>query len=298
VIPRETRSVLPLGYHGPAPKKRDRATWPPFFLHAVVIVLAIIALVPLAWLICASFKIQADFFTYLFVPHDLGRLTFHNFIDLLNRESFARWIINSLVLSSAQTAVVVTLSSLGGFALGKYQFAGKKILMAIMLAVMVLPAQVLLPASYELMYRLGWINSYLAIIVPGAVSVFGMFLFKGAMEAVPDELLAAGRIDGCSELRLWWEIALPVVKPTIGAFTLISFLGCWNSFLWPQVILQQESKYTLPIGMANLQGLPEMQQNMGMLMAGTLMGIIPVAILFFVLQKDFVAGLAEGAVKG
>src|SRR5690606_12640066 len=131
-------------------------------------------------------------------------------------------------------------------ALAKYRFAGRRLLMLLMLVTMVIPGQVLLPGSYELMRSIGWLNSYLAIVVPGAVSVFGMFLFMQAMKAVPDELLQCGRIDGCSEFRLWWEVALPIVRPMIGAFTLLSFMGSWNSFLWPQIVLLSPEKYTLP----------------------------------------------------
>lgn len=119
-----------------------------------------------------------------------------------------------------------------------------------------------------------------------------------AMRAVPDELLQAGRVDGCSEIRLWWEVALPIVKPMIGAFTLLSFMAAWNSFMWPQIVLHSETKYTLPIGLTSMIGLPAYQTPYGVLMAGTLLGVLPVTILFFVLQKDFIAGLASGAVKG
>jgi ABC-type glycerol-3-phosphate transport system permease component len=125
-----------------------------------------------------------------------------------------------------------------------------------------------------------------------------MFLFRQAMMSVPDELLHAGRVDGCSELRLWWEIALPIVRPMIGAFTLLAFLGNWNAYLWPQIILQEEGKYTLPIGLANMVGLPQFETQYGVLMAGTLLSILPVVILFFILQKDFISGLASGAIKG
>jgi ABC-type glycerol-3-phosphate transport system permease component len=157
---------------------------------------------------------------------------------------------------------------------------------------------VLLPGSYELMYHVGWINSYLAIIVPGAVSVLGAFLFRQAMGGVPDELLHCGRLDGCGELRLWWEIALPIVRPMIGAFTLLSFLSAWNSFLWPQIVLQDEMKYTLPLALSNLSGQATFQQHYGVLMAATLLGILPVVVLFFALQRDFVGSLTSGAVKG
>src|SRR5437764_13408029 len=194
-------------------------------------------------------------------------------------------MFNSLCLSSTHTAIVVMLSSLGGFALAKYRFAGKKPLMALMLTTMMLPSQVLLPSSYELMYKIGWLDSYAAIIVPGAVSVFGIFLFMQAMKTVPDELLQAGRVDGCSELRLWWEVALPIVRPMIGAFTLLSFMAAWNSFLWPQIVLQDPARYTLPIGLSNMIGVPEYQTHYGILMAGTLLSILPVGVLFFVLQR-------------
>jgi ABC-type glycerol-3-phosphate transport system permease component len=197
-----------------------------------------------------------------------------------------------------QTALIVTFSALGGFALAKYQFAGKKMLMAVMLLTMLLPGLVLLPGGYLLMYDLGWIDSYAAIIVPGSVSVFGMLLFRQAMLGVPDDLLHAGRVDGCSELRIWWEIALPIVRPMLGAYTLLSFLGAWNSYLWPQLMLQDQTRYTLPIGLAGMLSLPEYQTQYGVLMAGTLLSVLPVMLLFFALQKDFISGLASGAIKG
>ena len=118
------------------------------------------------------------------------------------------------------------------------------------------------------------------------------------MKSVPDELLQAGRVDGCSELRLWWEVALPIVRPMIAAFTLLTFVGAWNSYLWPSVVLQDESKHTLPIGLATMVGLPGFNTQYGVLMAGTFLAVLPVMLLFFALQRDFISGLASGAVKG
>ena len=280
---------------------RSRAPRPTvsFLLHLSLGTVAVLVLVPFLWLIGATFKTQADLFDSVFLPWGhLDRLTLDNLRVLFTREPFARWLLNSLFLASASTAVVVLLSSLGGFALAKYQFRGKPLLMLVMLATMLVPHQVLMPGRYEMIFRIGWVDSYLAILVPGAVSVFGMFLFKQAMQAVPDELLQAGRVDGCSELRLWWEVALPIVRPMIGAYTLLSFTGTWNSFLWPQIVLQTESKYHLPIGLANMIGLPEYETQLGVLMAGTLCSVLPVMALFFALQRDFIAGLTSGAVKG
>ncbi|HEY7120188.1 MAG TPA: carbohydrate ABC transporter permease [Tepidisphaeraceae bacterium] len=276
-----------------------RRTMTGIVLHGILLALAGVSLIPFAWLVCATCKGADDFFSYTFLPWDhLDRLTLDNYRQLFAQEPFAVWMVNSIFLASAYTAIVVTLSSLGGFALAKYRFPGRKPLMLVMLATMLVPSQVLLLPNYELMYKFGWLDSYAAILVPSAVSVFGMFLFRQAMLAVPDELLQAGRIDGCSEMRLWWEVALPVVRPMIGAYTLLSFMSAWNSFLWPQVILQDPAKYTLPIGLANMIGLPQYQSAYGILMAGTLLSILPVVLLFFVLQRDFVAGLASGAVKG
>jgi ABC-type glycerol-3-phosphate transport system permease component len=267
-------------------------------LHLVVIAAAIICFLPFIWLLCAAFKRGDDLFSIPFLPRDLHRLTLGNFTELFNHESFGWWLINSIFLSSATTVLVVVLSSLGGFALAKYEFRGRGVLMLIMLFTMMIPSQVLLPGTYELIWKIGWVNSYAALLLPGAVSVFGVFLFRQAMAAVPDELLQAARVDGCSEFRLWWDIALPVVRPMIGAFTLLSFIGNWNSFLWPQIVLQDDAKYTLPIGLANLISQPGSTAGYGPLMAGTLLSLIPVTVLFFALQRDFIAGLTSGALKG
>lgn len=289
-------------------RRRGTGRWRSAGGHAVLIALALASLTPFFWLACAAVKRPGDLFGYTFLPwRDLWGwtkgthswpLTADNFATLFDREPFLRWLWNSIFLSATHTVLTVTLGSLGGFALSKYMFPGKRLIMAAMVLTMLLPSQVLLPSSYELMYRFGWVNSYLSILVPGAVSVFGVFLFRQAMAGVPDELLSAGRVDGCSELRLWWEVAMPVVRPMTGAYTLMSFLAGWNSYLWPQIVLQDEGKYTLPMGLANMVGLQGYQAQYGVLMAGTLLSLLPVILLFFSLQKDFVAGLATGAVKG
>lgn len=266
-------------------------------LNAALAVLALVAIVPLIWMACASFKPVGDDSLFLPLRH-LDRLTLDNFRELFRKFPFGNWLVNSLFLASLQTMLVVTFSSLAGFALCKYRFPGRRMLMLTMLATMLMPGVVLIPASWMLMYHLGWLDSYAAIVLPGAASSFGTFLFMQAMKAVPDELLQAGRIDGCSEFRLWWEVALPIVRPMTGAFTLLSFVGAWNSYLWPSVVLQDAGKYTLPIGLANMAGLTGQEIHSGVLLAGTLLAVLPVMLLFFVMQRDFIAGLASGAVKG
>jgi ABC-type glycerol-3-phosphate transport system permease component len=286
-----------MGMSGTPPEKSSRPG--SVLLHGALVAIALLSMSPFLWLLCAAFKTPADLFSSLFLPwHHLDRLTLGNFTTLFHTRPFGTWLLNSLFLASAQTVLVVTFSSLGGFALAKYRFRFRRLIILLMLATVLLPSQVLLPSLYELMDRLGLVNTYTAILAPNAVSVLGMFLFWQAMRAVPDELLQAGRVDGCSEWRLWWSVALPIVRPMVGAFTLLSFLGAWNSFLWPQIILQDEAKYPLPLGLANLMGLQEYQSHYGLLMAATLLSVLPVVILFFILQKDFITGLSSGAVKG
>jgi len=159
-----------------------------------------------------------------------------------------------------------------------------------------IPGQLTMAPLFELLHRLGLVDSYLGLIIPGAVSVFGIFLFRQSIQAIPDELLQAARIDGCSEFQIYRDIVMPVSRPMIGAFCLISFMGTWNSFLWPQIILHNRNLFTLPIALSQMIGV--YNQEYGMLMAGTLISVLPVVILFFVLQKEFVAGLTAGAVKG
>jgi ABC-type glycerol-3-phosphate transport system permease component len=213
--------------------------------------------------------------------------------QLFRERPIGTWLLNSIFLASSYTVLVVLICSLAGFALAKYDFRGRRVMMGIMLLTVAIPPQVLLPAGFELVTWLGWVDTYPAALVPGLANVFGVLLFTSAMRSISDDLLSAARLDGCSELRLWWSIALPLARPMVGAFALMSFLASWNSFLWPQVVLLDAARHTLPLGTANLSGLP--QDGPGLLYAAVLVGIAPVAVLFFLLQRDLVEGLTSGA---
>lgn len=272
-------------------------------LYTVLVFLIAVTLTPLAWLVTSAVKTAEAFFHYTFIPapwtpdfYEGTAFTLGNFTQLFSEIPFLRFMMNSFFVAGTTVMVQLFFSSLGGFALAKYEFRGKRIIMVIMLATMMIPSQVLLAPLYELIFRIRLMDSFLGLIVPGAVSVFGMFLFRQSMMQIPDDLLQAGRIDGCSEFGLYWNIALPVTRPMVGAFCLIAFMGNWNSFLWPQIILHTQARFTLPIGLNQMVGL--YHQDYGVLMAGTLLSILPVVTLFFVLQKEFIAGLTAGAVKG
>jgi ABC-type glycerol-3-phosphate transport system permease component len=266
--------------------------------RSIVLLLLLIAgaaaLTPLFWLVTATLKGPDDLFHYTFLA---PRLTVQNYRNLAALVPFHRYMLNSVFVACTVVMVQLFFSSLAGFALAKYEFRGKKAIMLLMLATLMIPSQVVIAPLYELVYRLGLVDSYLGLIIPGAVSVFGIFLFRQAILQVPDELLHAARIDGCSEIRIYWDVVMPITRPMVGAFCLISFMGSWNSFLWPQVILHNSARFTLPIALNQMIG-PQEQQQYGMLMAGTLLAVLPVIVLFLLLQREFVAGLTAGAVKG
>lgn len=261
----------------------------------LLIVGAVIALVPIVWLVAATTKGSEDIFYYTFFP-PLSHFTSANYHDLFTKSPFARYLVNSVFVTSATVMIQLFFSSLAGFALAKYEFRGKNAVMVLMLATLLLPAQLTMAPLYDLLYHLGMVDRYSGLIVPAAVSVFGIFLFRQSILQVPDELLQAARLDGCSEFRIYWDVVMPISRPMIGAFCLISFMGAWNNFLWPQIVLHHEERFTLPIGLNQLVGLYQTQY--GMLMAGTLLSVVPVVILFVLLQREFVAGLTAGAVKG
>lgn len=262
-------------------------------VNLFLLAFAALTLTPMVWLVAATLKSPDDLFHYTFFA---PRLSTFNFRDLFSTVPFHRYMINSIFVATSMVIIQLFFSSLAGFALAKYDFKGRKPIMILMLSTMMLPGQVMMAPLYELLYRMHLVDTYAGLIVPGAVSVFGIFLFRQSILQVPDELLHAARIDGCSEFRIYWDIVMPISRPMIGAFCLISFMGTWNSFLWPQIILHNTDRFTLPIALNQLVGL--YQQQYGTLMAGTFLSVLPVIILFMLLQKEFIAGLTAGAVKG
>lgn len=256
---------------------------------------ALMALIPIWWLLMATLRPSDQVFAENFWA---SHPTVENYQELAKVEnpSFIRSLMNSLFLACAGVMLQLFFCSLAGFALAKYDFKGKKALMAIQLITVVIPGAVTLGPGYQLAYQLGLVNTYAGMLVGAAGNVFGIFLFRQAILGVPDELLHAARIDGSSEFGIFWNVVMPIVRPMTGAFCLLTFMGSWNALLWPSMMLQSADKHTLPIALANMVGL--YSQKYGMLMAGTFLSVLPVIILFLALQKEFIAGLTSGAVKG
>lgn len=264
-----------------------------FLLYAALFAGAVVMLTPLLWLIASTTKSENDLFHYTFFA---PRFSAQGYQKLFAAIPFFRYLMNSVFVASATVMVQLFFSSLAGFALAKYEFRGKKPLMLFMLATMLLPGQLTMASSYVLAFKLHTIDTYTGLILPGAVNVFGIFLFRQAIMQIPTELMQAARMDGCSEFRIYWDIVMPVTRPMIGAFALLSFMGSWNNFVSPQIMLHTSSMYTLPIAINQFRDV--YANNYGALMAGTLLSVLPVILLFMALQKEFVAGLTTGAVKG
>jgi ABC-type glycerol-3-phosphate transport system permease component len=184
-----------------------------------------------------------------------------------------------------------------GYAFAKFRFPGRDKLFATMLATMMIPSILGIIPSFMLMRELGWLNTYLPLIVPGAANAFGIFWMRQyIMGAIPDDLMDAARIAGAHEFRIYWNIVLPVLTPALAALAILTFMGKWNEFFWPLLILKDEAKYTLPVALASLQNL--YGQEIGVQMLGATIAILPVLIVFLMSARRFMAGLTAGAIKG
>lgn len=273
----------------------------------VLLLASLIVLAPFAWLLSAVFKDRSVLNEYMFLPPpdkwSSATLNLDNFRRLFTPRpsvhgpvSFWRYILNSTMVATVSTTVQLFFSSLAGYALAKYRFRGRSLLMTYMLGSMMIPSVLLLAPVYELATKLGLVDSLFGLMVPGMITAYGIFLFRQACVAVPDEIIEAGRIDGCSEFGIYLRLVMPLVRPMSAAFCLVSFLGNWNSFFAPNVFLHSQDKLTLPV-VLNLY-INQYENDYGVFLAGTALAMIPPAILFLALQREFISGLTSGAVKG
>lgn len=272
--------------------------------YALLVLACVLTLAPFAWLVAACLKDTEDFVRYVFLPMGDGfagvawdRLTLQSFRRLFEQLHFAQSLLNSTFLASTTAALATLFCAMGGYALARFDFRGKRLLTALVLSAVVIPTPLLLAPVYQLLFHLRLLDSYAGLILPAIAPAFGVFLFRQfILRAVPMELIESARIDGSGEFRTFLIIVLPLVRPMIATFLMITFLGVWNNYIWPQVVLQTPSRFPLSVAVAQLKGV--YYQDYGLQMAGTAVAIVPVLILFLFLQREFVSGLASGAVKG
>ncbi|MCA9311448.1 MAG: carbohydrate ABC transporter permease [Phycisphaerales bacterium] len=286
---------------------KRRSTMLMTLIYLTLGVAAVLTFLPFLWMFTSSFRTNAGFFDTYFLPATvdedgvshvaLGQLTLEHYRKLFFDLGFGRAILNSVFLSSVTSVIATLLASMAGYALARFDFRGRSFALMVVLVMLIVPAPLLLAPTYQLVFDLGLLDTYSALILPAAAPAFGVFLFRQAtLSSVPSQLLEAARIDGCGEFRIFFTMALPLLRPMIGAFLLITFLWSWNNFIGPQVMLQDVERFPLAVAVGNLKGL--YYQDYGLQMAGTLVSILPVMVLFLLLQRDFIAGLTAGAVKG
>ncbi|MEU9119101.1 carbohydrate ABC transporter permease [Streptomyces sp. NPDC048506] len=249
---------------------------------------------PLYWLVIAATHTSHDIFAGApkVVP---GGSLGANLSHLQASVGFGRVVVNSVLLSLTYTLLGGIVCTLAGYGFAKYRFRGRGLLFGVLLLALVVPTQLTIVPLFKMMVDLNWLNTYQAVLLPNLALPFGIFLMRQSMRGLPDELLQAGRIDGCGELRLFVRIALPTMRPALAALALFLFLFQWNDFLWPLVALREKSSFTIPVALASLQGTFDV--DYGQLLTGTAVSAVPMAVLFLFLQKQFVSGMLAGAVK-
>jgi multiple sugar transport system permease protein len=264
-------------------------------LYTLLLIGGALTLLPLLWMLAASFMPagEASASPLHWLP---SRLTLVHYQALFTRLDLARYAFNSALLALAVTLISLFLNSMAGYAFAKFRFAGRDRLFQLLMAALVIPAQVTMLPLFLLLKELGLINTYTGVVIPGMASIFGIFLIRQYALAIPDSLLDAARIDGAGEFRIYWSLVLPLCQPILVTLAIFTFMGTWNDFMWPLIILTDDSMYTLPVALANLVG--EHVQDTELMMAGAVLTVLPVLVVFLALQRYYIEGLILGSVKG
>ncbi len=263
-------------------------------LYVTLIVTSYITLAPLFWMVSASLMPQggASAFPPPFLPKNI---TFEHYANLFTRANLARYLFNSAFLSAAVTFISLIINSMAGYAFAKYRFPGRDSLFKLLVSSLVIPAQVTMLPLFLMLNKMGFINTYMGVIIPGMAGIFGIFLIRQFAMSIPDSLIEAARIDGAGDFKIYWSIILPLCKPILITLSIFTFMGTWNDFLWPLIVMTDDSMYTLPVALANLS--LEHVQDTELMMAGSVMTILPVLILFASVQKYYISGIMAGGLK-
>ncbi|AEY85462.1 ABC transporter permease protein [Streptomyces hygroscopicus subsp. jinggangensis 5008] len=276
-------------------RRRTRQRWGNPWLYLPMTGALLAMIVPFLWMMSGSFKPEADIRRVppVLVPTEL---TLANYAELFERLDFLGMFGNSLLVAVVVTAGNLLFCSMLGYALAKLAFRGRRSVFALVLGTLMVPGLVTFVPLYVLTTNLGLTDSLLGLILPFLAAPFGVFLMRQFIGTLPDELIDAARVDGCGEIAIFWRIILPLTKPALATLGIISFLGSWNNFLWPLVVAQNEEQYTLPVGLA-LASSGQDFTRYGILLAGAVVVLLPVIIVFLLFQRHFIAGIATAGLK-
>jgi multiple sugar transport system permease protein len=281
----------------PQTKKRREAGQPGKWLTYLLLTIGLIIVVaPFIWMVLGSFKTNAELAQ---IPPTWWPQapTLQNYVNLFSKLNFPLYFTNSVIIAVFVTGFNLLFCSMLGYALAKLRFKGRSFLFGLVLVTLMVPGSVTMIPLFVIMSKLHLVNSLTAVILPEAAGAFGVFLMRQFMLSIPDELLEAGRMDGASELFLYWRIVMPLCMPALATLTILTFLSSWNDFLWPLVVLTSDQKYNLPVALATFAVGQHASDN-GLLMAGAVVIVAPVIVVFLLLQRYFTQGIAMTGLKG
>ncbi|HWT83690.1 MAG TPA: carbohydrate ABC transporter permease [Candidatus Methylomirabilis sp.] len=263
-------------------------------VNGVLFGLTLVSLFPLVWMASVSFMPPGAAST---LPPPLlpQTLTLANYREIFLRAGMVRFLLNSLLLATAVTVCSLAFNTMAGYAFAKLRFAGRERLFHALIGALVIPGQVVMMPLFLLLKQMGLVNTYGGVILPAMAGIFGIYLVRQYALTIPDELLEAARMDGAGELRIFATVVTPLLRPVFASLGIFTFLGCWNDFMWPLIVLTDARLQTLPVALASLAR--EHVQDSEMMMAGSVVTVLPVLVLFLALQKQYIQGLLLGSVK-
>jgi len=264
-------------------------------VYLFLVLISIAMVVPLLWMFSSAFKPKAEIFTY---PPTLvaENPTIGNFFTLFEQRPFGVNLWNSFFIAASSTILALFFCSLAAFGFAKYQFPAREFLFLFLIATLIIPFHTTMIPLYVLYRKIGWIDKFWGLIFPGMANAFGIFFMRQYLIKVPDDFLDSARLDGCSEIKIFLYIILPIARPALTALGMIFFMGSWNNFLWPLIILKSKNMLTAVVALRGLSS--GLRVPYDLIMAGSVLIVLPLVILFIVLQKQFIVGITSGAIKG
>ena len=281
---------------GNTSRPRAKFSWGVFLAYILLSIGAICMIVPFIWMFLTSVKPGSELLQFAFLPENP---TLDNYREVLTTSGFSRWYFNSLLIATVSTLFVAFFDSLVGYTLNKFSFPGKNIIFVGILATLMVPTEMLIIPWYTMSVDWGWHignMQYWGIVFPGIITAVGIFLMRQFFDGVPNELLDAARIDGLNEFRIFWRVALPLVKPAVAALCIFNFIGNWNAYIWPLIIASNRAYYTLPVGLSFFSN--ESTTEWEKIMTGASLATVPLLLIFIIFQRHIIKGIALTGIKG
>jgi multiple sugar transport system permease protein len=268
--------------------------WGQLMLYALLTIGGFAMVFPYLWMLSTSFKARGTWYNISLIPE---QFSLEHYDRLLSASLLPRWYMNSLIVAVVGTLSVVFFASMAGYVFAKHRFFGRECMFVMILATIMIPSEMMIIPWYTGVAHIGWIDSIPGILMPGLLSAFGVFVMRQFMANIPDELLDAARIDGVSEFGLFWRIALPLARPAAAVVAIFTFLGHWNDFLWPLIVINSDKMQTLQVGLSRLSS-QETGADWGGTMSGAALASIPMLIVFLFFQKQIINGMKLSGLKG